>query len=184
MQTLINFVDLPTLQETLNQNFGEGVFTVTVDKDTEPKNYYLEYDNNTPQTLIDQAVIIADQNSTTLLNAIKINLYNMLQGKVDKTIIAKEKPKFSDSEIQEANDWLQNMSGPVPTCVIFLSLSLSISNQLAAEKVANSKIEYDNYINQVNAIKAMAQGQILSSSNVFDAKDIATNASAEIKNVA
>lgn len=183
MQISINFVDITILQETLNQTFGENIFIVVVDKNTEPKSYYLEFADTTSQNLIDQAVTISNESATSLFNAIKINLYNKLQGKVDKAIIAKEKPVFSDSEIQQANDWLQNMSSQVPTCVIFLSLNLNISNQLAADNIANSKINYERYINQINAIKTNAQAQVLSSQNVYDAKNIATLAIAEIKSV-
>ena len=183
MQIPINFVDIDVLQVTLNETFGENIFTVVVDKNTTPKSYYLDCDSSTPQNLIDQAVIISNQNATAIFNSIKINIYNQLQGKVDKAILAKEKPVFSDSEIQEATDWLQNMTTPVPTCVVFLSLSLNISNQQAAEKIANSKIDYESYVNQINAIKTTAQSQVLSSADVFDAKNIATLAIAEIKNV-
>lgn len=184
MQIPINFVDIDVLQNMLNEAFGANVFIVVVDKNSNPKSYYLYCNDNTPQNLIDQAVVISNQNATELFNAVKINLYNQLQGKVDKAILVKEKPVFGDSEIQQANDWLQNMSTPVPTCVVFLSLSLNVSNQVAAENIANSKINYESYINQINAIKTNAQGQILNSTDIFDAKNIATLAIAEIKNVA
>ena len=184
MQIPIDFVDMDSLQVTLNNTFGDGIFTVVVDKNTDPKSYYMYCADNTPQNSVDEATVLAQQNATEMLNSIKINLYNQLQGKVDKAILSKEKPRFNDVEIEEANIWLQDMAEPPPTCVLFLALSLSITNEAAAQQIVTSKSSYENYILQINTIKSVAQGQVLSSTDVFSAKNIATTAIAEIKNVA
>lgn len=183
MQTQIGYVKITTLQQTLDQVYGQGIFTVMVEQVEYNKNFFLQYDNNTSQSNIDGAIQLALQNSTEYLNIIKINLYEKLNGKAEKAIAAKNSPVYTSEEIQLSVDWLANQQLPIPGCVQFLSLTQNISTLAAAQLISNSAAEYQSYINAVNNVKTTAQSQIMAANDVVSAKLIATNANIEMKDI-
>lgn len=176
MQTPIGYVKSGPLQEELDAAWGQSVFTVVVEDLGNIKNFFLNYADGTPQASIDGAVAMAAQNTTNYLNAVKINLYERLNGKAEKAIAAKNPPIYTAEEITLAVDWLANQQLPVPGCVQFLSLTENISTVAAAQIIAESATEYKSYIDSVNAIKTTAQSQIMSAPDVFAAKQIAADA--------
>jgi len=181
MQTPIGFVKSNPLQEALDQTYGPAVFTVVVEDLGSIKNFFLSYAVGTPQPSIDGAVAMAAENTADYLNVVKINLYEKLDGKAAKTIAAKNPPVYTTEEVQLAVDWLANQQLPVPGCVQFLALTDGISNIAAAEIVANSIAEYQAYVGAVNAVKTSAQSQVMSAPDVYVAKQIATDANIEMK---
>jgi hypothetical protein len=104
--------------------------------------------------------------------------------KSEKVILKKERPRFTEAETQEAYYWLQNQSTPVPGCVLYVSIADGVSNTVAAQSIVNSQAVYDAYVNQVNAIKIQSQNEIMASTSLLTAKQIATDAIEQIKNVA
>lgn len=182
MQTQIDYVEDISLQETLNSTFGVNIFTVIM-VDGEQKTFYLEYQDSVPQSTVNSAVELANQNAQSFLNNVKINLYEKLNSKTEKVIVLKEKPSFSDLEIQQAYNWLQNQQSIPPACVQFLALSKNISNLLAAQQIVDSSTQYENFVNQINTTKLTAQQNLMSATDIYSAKNIATLAIAEIKNL-
>lgn len=176
MQTPIGYVKSGPLQEELDQVWGPGTFTVTVEDLGNTKNFFLTYAAGTPQTSIDSAVAMAAQNTTNYLNVVKINLYERLNGKAEKAIAAKNPPIYTQEEIKLSVDWLANQQLAVPGCVQFLALTQNITTVAAAQIIAESATEYKSYIDSVNAIKTTAQSQIMSAPDVFAAKQIAADA--------
>lgn len=183
MRTAIGYVKSNPLQEDLNTIYGVGVFTVEVEYTGDIKNFFLEYADNTPQVDVNGALAMAAQNATDYLNVVKINLYEKLDGKAAKTIAAKNPPVYTTEEVQLTVDWLANQQLPVPGCVQFLALTDGISNIAAAEIVANSIAEYQAYVGAVNAVKTTAQSQVMSAPDVYVAKQIATDANLEMKEI-
>lgn len=183
MITLIPMVVPETLQVTLDNTFGTNVFVVGVDKNIVPKQYYLEYENSTSQSLVDQAVILSDENATNLLQETQLRLYQSINTVAVNTIAAKEKPPFSDTDIQEVTIWYQDQGLPCPGCVLFLSVKDNISQQQAAQNIINYKTTYQAFVDQVDGIKIQGQNELMIQTDLLAAKNSATTTMDQIKNL-
>jgi len=183
MITLIPFVVQQTLQTTLDDTFGVGVFDVGVDKNISPKQYYLEYATDTLQTIVNQAIILSEENANDLLQKTQLRLYQNINIVAAETIAIKEKPPFSDADIQDATVWYQDQALTCPGCVLFLSIKDNITQQQAAENIINSKTLYQAFIDQVNIIKAQGQNDLMNQTELVAAKINAQSTMDQIKNL-
>lgn len=182
MITYIDLVDVNGLQSILDNEFGINIFTVCV-TDTVPKSHYLEYADNTPKSQVDEALIISNQQAIIFLNSTKVRLYQFLEITALDQIAIIEKPPFTDQEIIDSQAWLEDQSLPVPACVLYISLSESITNQAAAEKIVNSNTVHNNLINQIKALTKQGQTEVMNATDSFEAKSIANNYSEQIKSI-
>lgn len=183
MITLIPIVTQETLQSTLNATFGAGIFEVKVDKNVSPKQCYLEYADNTQQSLIDQAIVLSNENAADVLQTAQLRLYQSLITVANNTIAAKEKPPFTETDVQEATLWLQDQTLPCPGCVLFLSVRDGITTQEAAQYVIDSQTIYQTFIDQVNSIKVNGQNELMNATDIFSCKNIAQTSMDQMKNL-
>lgn len=183
MISTIGIVDVVYLQNTLDESIGVGIFTVKNNKSVTPPEYFIEYADNTPAQQVNQALSIAQTQATDLLNDTKVRLYQAIQITANEQIELLAKPNFTDTQIQQANDWLQNQSQPVPACVSYLALLQSMTNVQAAQYIVDSKTNYDNLINQIKALQNQGQTAVMNTTNTYDAKVTANNYQEQIKNI-
>lgn len=183
MISIIGIVDVRTLQSILDQTFSEGVFTVNNNNITTPPEYYIEYADNTPTQDVNQALAIAQEQVEICLNDTKIRLYQTIQIVANKQISLLSTPIFTNDEIQQASDWLQNQSLPVPACVSYLALSQSMSNVQAAQYIVDSKTYYDGLINQIKTLQTDGQTSVMAATDTYSAKTTATSYMDQIKNI-
>lgn len=179
----IDFTDSLSLQNMLNDQFGTEIFYVGTDKSQTPKQLYLEYLDNTPQNLVDQALAIASQQALLTFNDTKIRCYQYLITVSQKQIEKLDKPIYTTVEIQEASSWLQNQTLPVPACVSYTALSFDLTNQQAAQKIVDSQATYDSLSQQIKTLELTGQQQIMNATDTYSAKTIASDYMEQIKNI-
>lgn len=157
--------DISVIQPLLDQQFGPGVFVIdrTINESIQWKEYFLKYDDNLPQTLVDEAVQLVNGRNTEILNELKIQWYSKIQEKVTQKINDLAVFKFTQQEISSAQNWLNNTSDPVPGCVSFIALKNGLTTIQAAEYIANGDTNYQNLINQLNSILTNFQNTIMTS---------------------
>lgn len=159
-------VDISIMQPMLNQTFGAEVFIIdrTI-SEINTKSYYLQCEDTVPQTLVDQAVTFVNNFHNENLRNKKIRWYEKIQ------LIASDKQNtwksqtYTDQETQAATTWLNNMSSPVPACVLFVGLKENCSNQRAAEIILESNSNYQTLVNQLNTIMSNFQMQLIGCTN-------------------
>jgi hypothetical protein len=183
MITNIAFVDISALQIQLDTEIGYGIFYVGINESVVPHQCYIEYNDSTPQSQIDQALSISSTLATETLNKTIVRLYQALDITATKQILIVETPQFTTEEINEANLWLQNQSLPIPSCVTYLSLKDNISTQIAAETIVNSTTVYDQKIQQIKNLAKEGQLQVTNGTDTYSVKLVAQNFMDQIKSI-
>lgn len=183
MQTTLPFVDPLLYQQSLDQTFGQGVFQVTQTNINNIIGFALDYANSTPQSQIDQALVIANENAATLLAGVKVRLYDAFETVANKIIASRVRPVWSDAEIAEAAAWLQNQSTPVPSCVIYNALREGVSNAVSAQQIIDAQANYQAFIDQVNSVKNSGQTATLAAPDILSCKLQAGPGLEQLKNL-
>lgn len=156
-------VDISVVQPLLDSMFGIGTFKLdrTIDEQLQWKLYYIEYDDDVSQSIVDQAVEFINSIHNENLRGMKTRWYLKVPDEANKKLSTLQLEKFSPEELSVVQAWVQDPVNPPPTPVVFVSIRDGLSNIDAANYILQSQAGYDDIISRMNAIVSNFQQQIL-----------------------
>jgi len=200
----IKFVDTLGFQIELNEKFGEGHFTVCVDRTQEVKSKYIEYDETITepvaiieesascgthsqqivttryilpitQQMIDEVISMAIVHHENLLTEQRKTLLDYLDLKCDKII--KEKTQnilFFDDYYVDAIAWNNDRSLPCPLNIQIYAKQNNISIDESVTFIIAEKQKRDTFVSSIKNIKLLGKLQLLECTEFTDLKVKAT----------
>lgn len=154
MRQQICLVIYDRFTETLINTFGEGIFSVVIEKlnnSYKQKTFYVEYENATEEQ-INQVIKLAKQDNALELQNIKQRVVDKCNYAMNKLINTNIKDEISSEDSTQASNWLQNQQQQCPICVISFALKNSLTNVEAAQNLVKEQIKNTNYVNTLTQI--------------------------------
>jgi hypothetical protein len=196
----IEFVDTLGFQIELNEKFGEGHFTVCVDRTHELKSKYIEYDETITQSvavteelslcgahspqivtiryilpvtqqMINEVISMANVHHENILNEQKQILLDYLDLKCDE-IIKEKKPNilFFDDYYAEAIVWNNDRSLPCPLNIQIYAKQNNISIDESVVSIITSKQKKDTFALAIKNLRLLGKLQLLECAKFTDLK--------------
>jgi hypothetical protein len=170
MRIDIEFLDFRRLQIELDSAVGPGTFTVSVDKNTVPRQIYLECADDIDSSIIAQANAIAAAQSQEEYLAVQLSMYDRIDRAAGKTIDRRTPKPCSAEQVAQATAWLADQATPCPEFIQDRAFLQSITAVAAAQSVVDSQAGYQEFLDQVAVIRQSGKAAILAAATFYEVK--------------
>ena len=176
MRIDIEFVDFQVLQDQLDQTMGLSLFTVGVDKNTVPRQVYLEPNDQATAEQISQAQSLAADLAQQQYQAVQRDMYDRIDRAAAKTLDRRMPRPYSAQQVALAQTWLAD---PATLCPEFIQdrAFLQATTQTAiAQQVVDDLARYQEFVQQVTSVRQSGKAAILSAQTFYQVKLAGTEA--------
>lgn len=158
-------------RDRLEETFVPNPFTLIKEK-TGPgeRRYYVEYDESTSQSIIDQMRIMMNEETDATLLDMKNGALDKLNSAVEKALAGKPL-NYTSEQYQQASDWLNNQSSSCPVFIVFKASLEGLTTEETATQIINQLQTYNQTKTSAETIRDNCLLNIMTNTDVFQVRE-------------